>query len=62
MRRFTEVTPDQFDAVIAEACAYATEHPNDDVEVHLAAGVHTMTGAMPLIPPNVTIVGPQKAD
>lgn len=58
MKRYRNVTPGRLEKVMAEAAAYADEHRDERVEIHLAAGEHTITGAMPPIPPNVTIIGP----
>ena len=41
---------------LTKAREYADQHPHEEVEVHVT-GPHTLTGAMPYVPPNVTICG-----
>lgn len=59
MKRFRNVTADRFDAVMAEATAYADEHRDEQVEIYLVGERFSLTGSMPMLQPNVTIIGPE---
>ena len=60
VKRYANVTSATLESTMAEAAAYAEEHRDEQVEIHLVGDTHTLTGSMPMIPANVTIIGPER--